>query len=170
MTLWLERREKVQQHAAIIQGRLKATHNLNTLSVPPKPTGPPGLGTHSLKMTQNPTRRRVYFEELAHNYGAMYFQDALGNFIAKVNHPAASTETLDNQARNTLIPFHWVSVFHKIKFICSDTNESNVVDAIHVRPGQTDSEGHTIPPHFDTVLVHGKQDNIHRVNGKHLFY
>ena len=117
-------------------------------------------------MTRNPTKRKVSFEELVQDYGAVYFQDALGEFIAKFNYPVASTATLNNRARNTLIPFHWVSVFHKIKFACSDTSNSDIIDAVYVRPKQMDSEGCTIPSRFDTVLVRGKQDNIHGVNGK----
>jgi hypothetical protein len=168
MTLWLERREKMQQHAAAIRRRSQAAHDYNTLGVfPAKPIGPPVPGTRHLKMTRNPTKTKVFFEELAQNYGAAYFQDALGDFIARLNHPGASAGTLNNQARNTLIPFRWVSVFHKIKFSHSDTNESNIVDAIYVRPEQTDSQGRTIPSRFDTVLVRGKRDNIHGVNGKH---
>ena len=41
------------------------------------------------------------------------------------------------------------------------------MDAFHVRPAQIDSQRRAIPPRFDTVLVHGKQDNIHGVNGMH---
>jgi len=47
-------------------------------------------------MTRNPTKRKVSFEELVQDYGAVYFQDALGEFIAKFNYPAASTVTLNN--------------------------------------------------------------------------
>ncbi|KAN0103742.1 hypothetical protein V8E52_011679, partial [Russula decolorans] len=166
MAQWLERREKVQQHAAVIQGRLRATHDRNTLgSFPAKLIGPPGPGTRHLKMTRNPTKTKVFFEELAQDYGATYFQDALGDFIARLNHPGASMGTLNDRARNTLIPFRWVSVFHKVKFSHSDTSESDIVDAVYVRPEQTDPQGRTIPSRFDTILVRGKRDNIHGVNG-----
>ena len=168
MTLWLERHEKVQQHASMIQGRLRATHHPNVLEASPaKPIGPPGLGTRSVKMTRNPTKRKVDFGALAQDYGATYFQDAISDFIARFNHPGASTGTLNNEATNMLIPFRWVSVYHKVKFACSDTGKSDIVDAVYVRPKQTDPRGRTIPARFDTVLVRGKQDNIHGVNGKH---
>jgi hypothetical protein len=78
--------------------------------------------------------------------------------------------TLNDRARNTLIPFRWVSVFHKVKFSHSDTSESDIVDAVYVRPEQTDPQGRTIPSCFDTILVRGKRDNIHGVNGKHHSY
>jgi hypothetical protein len=173
MTQWLERREKVQQHAALIQRRLEAAHDRDTPEASSaRPIGPPSPGTRHLKMARNPTKTKVLFEELAQNYGAAYFQDALGDFIARFNHPGASTGTLNNRARNTLIPFHWVSVFHKIKFAHSGTNDSeiNIVDTVWVRPEQTDSQGRIIPSRFDTVLVRGKRDSIHGVNGKHHFY
>lgn len=138
--------------------------------LPAKPIGPPSPGPRHLKMTRYPTRGRVYFEELAQDYGAAYFQDAIGDFIAKINNPGASMGTLNNQARNTLIPFRSVSVFHKIKFSRSDTSESDIVDVVHVRPEQMDAQGRAVPSRFDTVLLRGKQDNIHGVNGKHHFY
>jgi hypothetical protein len=74
---------------------------------------------------------------------------------------------LNNQARNTLILFRWVSVYHKVKFSDSNTHQPNIVDAIIVRPEQTSSNQRNILQWFDTVLVRGKQDSIHGVNSKH---
>lgn len=168
MTLWLERHEKVQQHAAMIEGKLQAVHDHNMLGASPeKLIGPPGPGPRYPKMTRNPSKRKVHFEELARDYGAVYFQDALGDFIAKFNNPTASTGMLNNQARNTLIPFRWVSIYHKVKFSDSDTDQSNIVDAIYVRPAQTGSKQRNILQRFDTVLVSGKRDSIHGVHGKY---
>jgi hypothetical protein len=171
MTQWLEHHEKVWLYTATIWVRAETAHGHNVLEASlVKPIGPPGPGTHHLKVAQYPTKRRVYFEKLVQDYGAIYFQDTLGDFIAKFNHPAASTATLNNEARNMLIPFCWVSIYHKIKFTGSDTNVFNIVDAVYVQSKHTDPSGCTIPMWFDTVLVHGKEDNIHRVNGKHYIF
>ena len=72
---------------------------------------------------------------------------------------------LNNQVRNMLIPFCWVSMFHNIKFSHSGASGSNTVDGFHVWPKQMDLQQRAIPPQFNTVLVCGKQENIHGVNG-----
>ncbi|KAF8257402.1 hypothetical protein EI94DRAFT_1817982 [Lactarius quietus] len=76
-----------------------------------------------------------------------------------------SGATLFNLAANTLIPFHSVPVYHKIKFSTSDSLE--IVDSIQIRLEQKDTRGHPIPSWFDTVLVHGKDPNAsaHGTNG-----
>ena len=51
MTLWLEHREKMQQRAAMIRGRLQAIHDYNLPKVfSGMPIGPPGPGPRCLKM------------------------------------------------------------------------------------------------------------------------
>jgi Plavaka transposase len=153
MTKWLERREKVQLHATIINWR-KREHHQRSLSH--NPMGPPRMASLTAKMAQNPSKR-VSFNDLAADYGALHFQDALGDFIAQVNNPGAAASTLHNRSRNTLIPFSRVPVFHHFKFTKSgDSDESEIVDAVHVRPEQRDSRGRIIPPRFDTVLVRSR--------------
>jgi hypothetical protein len=81
----------------MIQERLPATNDHNTLGAfLAKPIGTPGPSARCLKMARNPSKRKVYFEELAQNYDAMYFQDAFSDFIAKFNHPAISIAILNN--------------------------------------------------------------------------
>jgi len=152
MTKWLERREKVQLHAAIIDWR-KQEHRQSSPSR--NLMGPPRVCSLTVKMAQNPSRR-VSFNALATDYGALHFQDALGDFIAQVNNPGAAASTLRNRSHNTLIPFSHVPVFHHFKFTKSgsgDSDESQIVDAVHARPEQKDSHGRIIPSRFDTVVV-----------------
>jgi Plavaka transposase len=125
MTTWLERQEKVQQCTLVIKGRQQAPCDRNLLQVNEvKPIGPPCIGSRYLKIAQIPTRKAVSFDDLAEKYGAIDFQDTLADFIAQFNHPGASAMALHTQAANTLLPFHTVSVFHKIKFssISSEPN------------------------------------------------
>jgi hypothetical protein len=95
----------------------------------------------------------------------------LADFITQINHPDLTRNALCNLANNTLIPFHFVSVFHKIKFVStasSNSNQFDVVDTIHVWVEQHESHGCTIPAHFDTVLVRGKDsgpNRMHRCDG-----
>jgi hypothetical protein len=156
MTAWLERREKVQQHAALIE-RQRRPATAHDEGLARSPIGPLQCRTRIIKMTQHPTVKAVSFNTLAEKYGAVEFQDTLADYIAQVNHPGASAATLRARAADTLIPFRSVPVFHKIKF----TVNEEIVDAIHVRPEQVDASGCTTPPRFDTALVRS-QRSTHR--------
>ncbi len=156
MTTWLERHKKIQRHATFVEWRQK--QDLPT-SIPPQRQipGPPQPGTHCLTMTRNPTIRRVSFNDVIHNYGAVDFMDILGDFLARLREPHASGRTLRNLGANTLIPFQHVPVFHKIKFTDGD---GTIIDSVHIRPEQVDAHGRIIPARFDTVLIRtGQQPN-----------
>ena len=158
MTTWIERREKLQRHAAFIEWRQQ--QDSPTIALPQRPiSGPPQPAMRYLKMTRNPTLRRVSFEHITYDYGALDFQDHLGDFLAHLRQPEVSGRALRRLGENTLIPFHHVPVFHKIKFT---NKEGTIVDSIQIRPEQVDGHGQTIPARFDTVLVRtGQQpDNV----------
>ncbi|KAF8261591.1 hypothetical protein EI94DRAFT_1605749 [Lactarius quietus] len=163
MTTWNERREKVQLHSLYIKWR-QQTNDIPPLATP---IGPPHSSARSLRMALNPTLRAVSFEDLAQNYGAVNFQDALADIIAHINHPTASGAALSDLASNTLLPFHSVPVHHKIKFSKSDGSE--IVDNIHARPEQRDVCERRIPSRFDTVLICGKPPSsdelVHGIDG-----
>jgi Plavaka transposase len=165
MTTWLERRERVQRHAAhIAQQQL----GVQLEPRPMLPLGPPCVQHGYLTMAQNPTLKSVYFQTLASKYGAILFQDALADFIAHVNHPGATTATLRNRAHNTLIPFNGVPVYHKIKFRARrDSKGPEIIDSVQVHPEHTNDHGRIIPGRFDTVLVCGAQYGTHPKKGKH---
>ena len=148
MTTWLSRHEKVQQHAAFIK-RQEQGERLQS-----EPIGPPQAHNGHIRITLHPTHKAVSFEVLAEKYGAVHFQDLLAEFIAQVNYPADSARNQRARADDTLLPFRAVPVFHKLRFMSSlDSNDQDTVDAVHVRPEQTDSHGQVTPSRFDTVLV-----------------
>jgi len=164
MTTWLECCEKVQQHAKFIEWRQQ--QHLPTSAPPQRPsTGPPQPSTRYLKMTQNPTLWRVSFEDITYKYGAIDFLDLLGDFLVHLKDPSISGQALYDCGENTLIPFHHVPVFHKIKFTNGD---GTIVDSIYIRLEQVDIHGWIIPARFDTVLVWtGKHpDNVHGIQGR----
>jgi hypothetical protein len=118
-------------------------------------------------MTKHPTCKAVSFEDLAEQYGAVEFQDALADYIAHINHPGASAATLRAKASDTLIPFRAIPVFHRIKFTSThNSDKSEILDSAVIRPEQNDTRGRIVPPRFDTVLVRGKQDALHGNNGE----
>ena len=163
MTTWLERRKRVQHHAAFVNWRQQQVHPVSMLSR--KPIGPPCPVRWCVKMTQHPTIRRVPFEDLIDKYGATHFLDILGDFIAHLQHPNVSERVVRTCGVNTLIPFGNVPVFHKIKFVVSGGTE--VMDTIQIRPEQVDAHGRTIPRCFDTVLVQDQRlDAVHGKEGE----
>jgi hypothetical protein len=148
MMTWLECQEKMQWHADFIntkqQGPLQHTQTWRII-------GLPCTRAQSVKMAHHPLAKVVSFDNLKSQYGAPNFQDALANFVTRLNYPEARGSTLRLRAMDTLIPFRGVPVFHVVKF--TETNESEIIDSVHARPEQRDKHGQIIPSHFDTVLV-----------------
>jgi len=101
-------------------------------------------------MTQNPSLWRVSFVDIVYNYGAVDFQNLLGDFLMHLRELHLSGQALCDCGENTLIPFRHVPVFHKIKF---RDIEGTIIDSVHIWPEQVDGHGQTIPACFDTVLV-----------------
>jgi hypothetical protein len=155
MTTWLERREKVQRHTAFLDWRQHP--NKKRSQQTRTPFGPPRACPRSIKIARHPSvKAAVSFKTLAESYGALSFQDTLADFIAQANYPGASVAALRNRARNILIPFRAVPVYHQVKF--TESGKSETVDAIHIRPEHRDPRGRIIPSRFDTVVVQTNQD------------
>jgi len=152
MTTWLERREKLQRHSASIDRRQNHWQAVRTRT----PIGPPGVRAQSIKFAQTPSRKAVSFPDIFWKYSAPLFQDAMADFIVAINNPGLGLRALRAHAANTLLPFRTVRVYHNIKFTApNDTQELEIVDAVHVRPEQRDKRGRIIPARFDTVLIQG---------------
>jgi hypothetical protein len=165
MTAWLERQERIFQHAGHIQRQEKVTTNEGPAAHRVGPIGPPHPSIYAVRMAQNPTFKAVSFEVIETQYGATYFRHALGEYITRVNNPTYSGRRLHARSANTLIPFNTVPVFSKIKFSLDGNTE--IVDSVHVRPEQVDARGRTIPARFDTVLVRGGTPwSLHRNKSK----
>jgi len=152
MTAWLDRCKKVHQHAALVRLRQEPDQQLEC-GPSVRSIGPPRPTTWALKMAQHLSAKAVSFDDLHELYRATQFQDTLVDFIAQFNYPGTAGNTLLTHARNMLIPFCSVAVFHKVKFVSNDTESAETVDAIHVWPEQKDACGWIIPPRFDTALV-----------------
>ncbi|KAN0134256.1 hypothetical protein V8E53_008028 [Lactarius tabidus] len=135
MTTWLECCEKIQVHYTFLQWQQETNQ-----AIPPEmPIGAPCPGGRCLKMAQHPTLKSVSFDDLAQRYSTVDFQDSLADFIAQLNNPTASGTLLFTFAADTLIPFHSVPVYHKIKF--TNLDQSEIVNSVQVRPDQKDKQG-----------------------------
>jgi hypothetical protein len=155
MTKWLERRERIQELSTFVD----QTQEHEERQLPPyqKATEPPHACNLNFKMAQYPTKKRVEFDVLARDHGAVDFQDALADFIAQINSPGVSGAALRHRAHDTHIPFSGVPVYYKIKF--TKGAETKIVDAVHIRPEQIDARGRINPGRFDTVLVNSSGPN-----------
>jgi len=167
MTAWLQRREKILIHTMFIKWRQcedlrqPETHRISE---------PPHMPTQTIKMAVNPTKSAT-FEDLACNYGAVDFQDALADYLVYLSNPGLSAHSARQRADNTLIPFRSVPVFHKIKFTkCGPSGDLEISDSAHARPKGMDMRARIIPARFDTVVVH--QDGVpgQGNKGKNYFY
>ena len=165
MTTWLQRREKILLHTTCINWRQREQSRTHRIPDPPR------VPTQTVKMALNPTAKLVTFDVLAHNYGAVGFQDALADFLAHLNYPSASASALRQRAVDILIPFCSILVFHNIKFTKSGhSGESEISDTVHARPETADTHSHVIPARFDSVIV--QQDSLHSqgLKGKPYLY
>ena len=164
MTIWLDHHEKMQRHSAFINRQQGHSQPIPS----PIPIGPPRPGARHLKMAMHPSVKALALRKVVRDYGAKYFPDALADFVARINNPGASRNEIKSIAANTLLPFSTVAVFHKIKFTSRhDSDSSEVIDTIHIRPEQTDMHGWIVPARSDTVLVRGQdQDTVHGKDGK----
>ena len=166
MTIWLERREKIERHTEFINWRKQ-----DTRCDPPSqtPIGPPCAPAQRVQIARNPSVKAKTVYNIIGMYGVVDFADALGDFIAGVLNDLVPGHATRYRGENIYLPFSRVPVYHTMKFtkICS-LGQSEIVDAVHARPERRDSRGRIVPSHFDTVLIKG-QDQTGQGNKGMLF-
>ncbi|KAI0069916.1 hypothetical protein K474DRAFT_1609646 [Panus rudis PR-1116 ss-1] len=162
MTLWLERNEKISRHANYIQWRQAGCPPLSTTNPLPLPLPP-------LKMTKHPSLKAVAISHLEQEYHAAGFKEALCYFILHFNNPGSNNATLRREARNFLLPFTHLPVYHRAKFWRPDfphfQNTMEAYDVLHVRPKRKNYRNDILPPRFDTALVNIGDGNIVGIEG-----
>ncbi|CDO69799.1 hypothetical protein BN946_scf184766.g44 [Trametes cinnabarina] len=174
MTVWLERREKIDRHAAYIRWCLRSVvptvQSSPAALVPPPPPsrsrgGRPYAGTSlarrpRLEMTRHPSVKAVSFDDIVDAYGATYFRDALARFVIERCDftSALSPAEIERKSAGVYFTFRKVPVFHRIKIWNDDPQDilstlPQVGDNIHVQPMRKNKHGNEVPARFDTVLV-----------------
>ncbi|TFK52086.1 hypothetical protein OE88DRAFT_1679776 [Heliocybe sulcata] len=152
MTVWLERKEKIERHSAYIQWRLTQAAYPRGLSAP----APPDPILH-IKMARHPSAKAVPFSSLVADYGAASFRDALARFVVKWRNPSLTAAQVERSLGSIYFRFRTVPVFHKIKFYNEHAmgydGSTQALDVVRVRPSRKDKRQHTVPGRFDTVLV-----------------
>jgi len=152
MTAWLDRRERVLLHEKFILRRFQA------ISTPPPPQIPHLVDPRHIKMSKRPSVYGVPLEDLETRYGAHDFKGALSRYVVHCQHPEFSRRQVEDVAARLYIPFHKISVFHRIKFISQDPYSLDpsldiVVDSIHCEPSRSDRHGNYIPGRFDVAVI-----------------
>ncbi|TFY64160.1 hypothetical protein EVJ58_g2806 [Rhodofomes roseus] len=161
MTKWLERREKVLQHADYIGWRLLRAEGGQDGTITSRQGvrwRPPDMACtlHHL-MTKYPSRKAVPVAELVspEGYGATYLMPALARFLIEHNNPLLSRNEVEARAQYIRFPFTALPVFHKVKFRNVKHHGKETLDSIHARPRQQGRNSEVmIPSRFDTALVH----------------
>ena len=153
MTAWLDHRERVLLHEKFILRRFQAN------SLPDHPPQIPHLVySREMKMSTRPSVYGVSLEDIETRYGALDFKRALSRYVVYCQHPEFSRRQVEDAAAHLYLPFHKISVFHRIKFISKDlysldSSAHMVVDSIHCEPS---SRHDYIPGRFDTALINIK--------------
>ncbi|KAJ7841520.1 hypothetical protein B0H14DRAFT_3694203 [Mycena olivaceomarginata] len=154
MTLWLERKEKIQRHSQFVDWKFRGS------PLPPiiENLNPGIIYERKLSMAKHPTHKSVKFNTLETEYGATFFRDALSRYIVGLTDPELTTKQIERESNSFDVPFNAVPVFQRIKFTAADPYakegpSDSIVDSVHVQPSKMAKNGDEIPARFDTVLV-----------------
>ncbi|KAJ7832325.1 hypothetical protein B0H14DRAFT_3871967 [Mycena olivaceomarginata] len=94
MTLWLERKEKIQRHDKFIEWKRSGC--------PPPPIvenlHPGIIYERKLTMPKHPTQKAVKFTTQETEYGAPFFHDALSRYIVQLTEPALTAAQIEREA------------------------------------------------------------------------
>ena len=149
MTLWLERKEKVQQFHEYIQWRLRGSPEIMQDILDDYPTA-------RIKMAKNPSCS-VKFSVLEEEYGATHIQSALAYYIVKHNNPTYTHEEIEAAIDDIHFPFKTLDVYHQVKLWLGHSKlhplSSNEYDVVHAKPTRKNRKQQILPSRFDTVLV-----------------
>ncbi|THU86756.1 hypothetical protein K435DRAFT_683009 [Dendrothele bispora CBS 962.96] len=163
MTIWLERREKMQFHRKFLL--CQETSNV----IPPCEPPPSLFYPRIISMTKYPSVKGVPISSLVQNYGAIHFDDALRRFIAQYQQPNRhwTKAQLEKASIYVHLPFRKVSVYHRVKFTQKDRysistgqpeSTVSIVDSIHVQPSRQDTQMRKVAGRFNTALIEVTDD------------
>ncbi|TFY59335.1 hypothetical protein EVJ58_g5848 [Rhodofomes roseus] len=161
MTKWLERREKVLQHADYVEWRLLRAQDEHQDTIAGRPAvirwrlPDMSCALHHV-MAKWPSRKAVPIATVmsTQGYGATFFTAALSRYIIELKTPGLTRNEVEARALQVRLPFSTVPVFHKIKFRNVENHGKETLDSIHARPQEAGQSGDVlIPARFDTALI-----------------
>jgi hypothetical protein len=158
MTLWLERREKVQRHAKYIKWRLEPPIPASQAKFHPRLIFP-----RETQMTKHPSLKAIPISTIIDDYGAKFFREALVQYAVMTDNPDATRGEIEDRLESFTLPIAKFPIFHRIKFIGARRfqSETKTIDSVHIQPSRKDKRNQTVVGRFDTVLVsNGQIDSI----------
>ena len=163
MTTWLERKEKVQQHRSFLEWQNSSAR------LKPQPVLPPLDPLRVLKMAKFPSVTSVSLEALETRYSARFFRAALARYAVLLSEPNIRTASrLEERAGQLRFRFNKISVYHKIRFLDSDSKST--LDSVHARPqlvknirGRTNQ---TSPTRSDVALIYTGPGDVNDIRSE----
>ncbi|KXN80789.1 hypothetical protein AN958_07312 [Leucoagaricus sp. SymC.cos] len=155
MTAWLDQRERILLHDKY----LKCTCQMEENNVLPCPHSVPSLILCcQLCMSVRASRKSVLLTSVIADYRAINFALALQSCVIQLQWPMLTASQILPLLKTIPIPFHWLPVYHWIKFVSQDLHSldaghASIVDSIHIDPLSKDKYGKDVPAQFDTVLI-----------------
>lgn len=120
MTLWLERKEKIERHSRFVNWRLHGRPHLASLN----PLSPCQM--QPIRMTKWPSAQ-VDIEDLEEQYGATDFKQALREYIVKFQEPGLTRQQISQRiVEMPMLPIVQVPVYHKARFwdsVCTSMHQ-----------------------------------------------
>jgi hypothetical protein len=146
MVLWLERKEKIQCHTKFINWYIN-----DEKITPIQRKHFNVMPDWKLRMSKHPSVKAILIEALIEEHGAVHFREAFSRYIVTLLHKNISSAEIERKAENIFLPTRKLSVYHRIKFVDSQTSE--VLDSVHVQPKRKTKHNKSVETRFDTVLV-----------------
>ncbi|KAJ3553227.1 hypothetical protein NP233_g12696 [Leucocoprinus birnbaumii] len=170
MTIWLDRKECVLQHARTVQERLNhdnppasESHIAFGLTTPIKHHLPCLVYRRTIQLPKNPSVTSVTLDSICRDYGASLFKAAICQFVAHHQNPTFNAAQIEKASYGVDVRFNKVPVYHYLKFTSHDpyalpSAAPAVIDSIYAKPGYKNKKGESISGRFDTAMVNHTHD------------
>lgn len=164
MTIWLERKEKIQRHDKYVKwcitGQPDKDLAKNSFSTP----------SNRIQMTKEPSEKSVPLEKIQQEHFAPFLKEALAIHIVQAQYPGLSSEEIENRAKIYHLPFTQLAIYYCAKFWLGDNNhpqlKTDEMDTVWARPAYKDKNGIQKPGQFDTALINKGNGEYIGLEGK----
>ena len=161
MTMWLERKEKIQRHEQYIKWSTSGAGN-SSAQIQHDWT-PPGLDTGRTMSLSKRAPHMVPLDRITEKWHAPLFRTALRRYISLQNDPDVNAAQLERSLWDVHFPFRILPVWKVVKYLNIDpvTGRKSTADAIHAKAGRTNNQRNYVDGRFDTALVNegGRSDD-----------
>jgi hypothetical protein len=153
MTMWLERKEKIQRHEKYIKWSLSGAANSSAQIQ--RDWCPPGLNIRHTMSLSKRAAHLVPLNRITKKWHAPLFKTALRRYISLLNNPNLNAQQLERSLWDIHFPFRVLPVWNVVKYLNVDpvTGLKSTADAVHAKPAYTSRQKRHIDGRFDTALV-----------------